>query len=420
MSNKITPVKLDVRGRVIPKGSTVRVAKWRVTFGKKITGGKKQRRFFETEREANKCIADTVAERKVKGNAAFSISDGLRVEALECLKKLDPFKASLTKAVDYFIAHANPPGGRQRVSDVVAEFMTARETRGCRKTTLSGYKCRLGKLTKQWGAKPINEIGRAELKKWILDTENSPKSRNNMIGDLSTLFNFALKERYCIENPAKDIERSILDDIPPGILTPSQARNLLLASAVEAPNLTAGLAIALFGGLRRSELCTLDWKEVDLKGRFITVTAFKAKTRQRRLVPISDNLAAWLQVYFHKDGPVLYSNPSDNGFTAQRRPLSVNSYGEQLRELIEAKPATPGKPRRPAIVSEWPDNALRHSFISYRLGKTKNENQTGVEAGTSPAMVYKHYREVVKPKDVEAYWNILPAGEATNIVPMTA
>lgn len=34
------------------------------------------------------------------------------------------------------------------------------------------------------------------------------------------------------------------------------------------------------------------------------------------------------------------------------------------------------------------------------------------EMGNSPAMIFKHYRELVKPKDATTYWAILPQEQA--------
>ncbi len=49
--------------------------------------------------------------------------------------------------------------------------------------------------------------------------------------------------------------------------------------------------------------------------------------------------------------------------------------------------------------------------------KVINENLTVAEIGNSPAMVFKHYRAVVKPEAVEVYWNILPKQEI-DVIPM--
>jgi len=58
------------------------------------------------------------------------------------------------------------------------------------------------------------------------------------------------------------------------------------------PELVPILAIGAFSGIRMAELNRLDWKAVDLERKFIEVRAGQAKTASRRIIPISDNLAA--------------------------------------------------------------------------------------------------------------------------------
>jgi integrase len=73
---------------------------------------------------------------------------------------------------------------------------------------------------------------------------------------------------------------------PVSIFTP---KNIALLLGKADATLRPFLAIGAFGGLRMAELQRLDWKEIDLDRGYITVDANKAKTRQRRLVPISDS-----------------------------------------------------------------------------------------------------------------------------------
>jgi hypothetical protein len=57
---------------------------------------------------------------------------------------------------------------------------------------------------------------------------------------------------------------------------------------------------------------------------------------------------------------------------------------------------------------EWPRNALRHSYISYRLAIVKDAAKVALEAGNSPDIIFKHYRELVTEQDAKAWFAINP------------
>jgi hypothetical protein len=59
-------------------------------------------------------------------------------------------------------------------------------------------------------------------------------------------------------------------------------------------------------------------------------------------------------------------------------------------------------------LNRWPDNALRHSAISYRLAKTSDLALVATQAGNSPSMVKKHYDAVVEKDAAEAWFSIRP------------
>jgi len=56
----------------------------------------------------------------------------------------------------------------------------------------------------------------------------------------------------------------------------------------------------------------------------------------------------------------------------------------------------------------WSHNVLRHSFISYRIAKVKNANEVALEAGNSPAVIFKHYRELATEAQADAWFAIRP------------
>jgi len=211
--------------------------------------------------------------------------------------------------------------------------------------------------------------------------ELSPQSRNNYRTVLNNLFNFAVARGYATANPVERTAKAKVTRGAPEILTVPQAVALL--NACDSDTLPF-VAISLFAGLRAAEAERLDWSEVDLDGGHIEVKGAKAKTGARRLIPISDNLAAWIRPLARRNGPVA--------------PLA-------LRDRLDAAKTRAG-------FKTWPANAMRHSFASYRLAQCADAARVSLEMGNSPQIIFAHYRELVKPKDAARYWQITPDADA--------
>jgi len=71
---------------------------------------------------------------------------------------------------------------------------------------------------------------------------------------------------------------------------------------------------------------------------------------------------------------------------------------DRINQLLRA----PGLPRK--------SNALRHSYISYRLAVINDTPKVALECGNSPTMIFKHYRELVEPEMAKAWFEITPVG----------
>jgi integrase len=207
--------------------------------------------------------------------------------------------------------------------------------------------------------------------------------------DCVLAFNFAVRRKLAIENPAaQSAKATVINDVPPAILTVEQATRLLAAADAQ---IVPYLAVGLFVGLRRAELERLDWAQVNFERGFIEVTAKNAKSRQRRIVTMQPNLSSWLLPH---------------------RKLSSNVAPELgFRELFEAA-------RKAAGIEPWPRNALRHSFASYHLAHFNNAARTSLELGhRSSGMLFAHYRELVMPGEAARYWAIVPQPQADVVVP---
>lgn len=251
------------------------------------------------------------------------------------------------------------------------------------------YESYLRVICSEFGRIDLTKILRQDIEDWLEESDWSPRTRKNYLVTLTTILNFAVGKGYRADNPAASIDRPILDDRPVGILTVEQARGLLLVAKEFDPEMLPALAIGLFAGLRRSEVFALDWSEIDHEHRTIEVKGIKAKTRQRRLVSVADSLAKWLGPHRKPSGPI---SPERN----------IDVFSERLHELAVK-----------AQISPWPHNAMRHSFGSYFLGKTKDENLTASEMGNSPEVIIKHYRALVRGSDVARYWGLAPVNVQT-------
>jgi hypothetical protein len=125
----------------------------------------------------------------------------------------------------------------------------------------------------------------------------------------------------------------------------------------------------------------------------IEVKASKSKTASRRLVTIQPNLREWLAPYRTCVGRVC--------------PANLQPKINDDRECA-------------GLRAEWPQNALRHSFGSYHLARFNDAAKLAFEMGNSPATIFRHYRQLVKPKDAERYWNIAPAVDSKKLIQFAA
>jgi len=353
---------------------------WVVSLGRKFTGGSRQRRYFDNRKEANVFISQSERSRQQLGREAFTLPLGLRVEAVTCSQRLKPLNVTLTQAVEFFVRNMPTPETSKSITELKDVFLKSRKVMNCRPRTLVQYESYLRIICLEFGKIAVGKMLRQDIEDWLEESGWSPRTRKNYLVTLTTILNFAMGKGYRADNPAANIERPILDDRPVGILTVEQVGRLLRVAKESDGEMLPALAIGLFAGIRRSEIFALDWSEIDHEHRTIEVKGIKAKTRQRRLVSISENLVAWLNPHRKSSGPIC---PERN----------IDVFSERLHKL-SAK----------AEIVNWPHNAMRHSFGSYFLGKSKDENQTATEMGNSPDVVVKHYRALVRDVDVKRYW----------------
>jgi integrase len=322
------------------------------------------------------------------------VGDANPVEVGEFFKKFHP---------------SNMPA--KSVAEVVDELIEAKEADRCSDVYIKDLKGRLGKFKAAFAGR-IGSVMTGDIENFLRNVKvmervggevrykaASPKSRNHYRAAIGTLFYFAEARGY-IPKGLVDIEAVALAKQKDGEIEIFRPEEMARVLAAASDNLIPFLTIGAFAGLRHAEIQRLDWSEVRLEDGFIEVKAGKAKTASRRLVPITDNLRKWLLPHHKPQGPVcLYA-----------------SMSKQLLWIAEDVDKA-WKKENPPGSFVWKHNALRHSFISYRVADVKNAAQVALEAGNSPRMIFSNYRELVRPTDAKKWFSIEPKAD-DKVTPM--
>ena len=328
--------------------------------------------------------------------AARSIADRLgvplvsAVEDYAAAKGLLPAGTHLLSAIEFF--KSRHQGSDLSVAEAVRRYLDSRKAAGCCGKHLSGLEAKLGLLTEAF-VMPLSGLTLEDLRRHVELLQNprhglrplAPRTRRNHIKSLKGFLRHAVRQRWVSRGWTEDLEALELPESLPGpiqVFAPTELERLLVEAERSAPALIPYLAIGGFAGLRTAELHRLDWGHVDFDEGYIEVTARNAKVRgRRRLVPMGENLKAWLKPLAREHGLV----------------LPEESRLGHLRTRVAADAGV-----------LWRHNALRHSFISYRCAITKNVAQVSYEAGNSPAIIHTHYLNVRRESEAVAWFGMKP------------
>ncbi|MEY2487128.1 MAG: hypothetical protein QOH39_2776 [Verrucomicrobiota bacterium] len=349
---------------------------------------KRARRFFETRTDADEFAKQKNTALKNTGTDGAEFSPRLRVMAQECAERLGDYGKTIADATAFLVAHLEASKKSCTAQELVEKLISAKTADGASKRYIEDLSSRLNRFAKKFDGQKVATITGAQIDDWLRGLNVSPVSRNNYRRVLVVMFNYAIQRGYATSNPAESTAKAKVVGEAPGILTVNQTVQLLEAASAD---ILPYLAIGAFAGLRRAELERLEWSDVQFDSDLIEVTAAKAKTARRRFVKIQPNLREWLLPLRKHRGKVA---PDD------------------FRKKFDAA-------RTAAKITEWPDNALRHSFASYHLAHFKDSAALALEMGhTDSEMIFNHYRQLVRPKEAERFWNIRPA--TADVVPFDA
>lgn len=264
---------------------------------------------------------------------------------------------------------------RLTVREVVNEFLLTKAKGNRSDRYLRQLRVSLASFAKNRANTPLENVTLKEIEKWVFKV-GRPKTMRGYLGDVKTLYNFALRRQYISNAFATQVElpQSDTRHVQPGIHTPEQTRTVLKYARKLDLDVCRHLAVRYFAGLRTAEAHRLREENILADRGVIEVPALASKTRSRRLVKIQPCLASWLAL-----GGVL-------------RPLGPMT----VRHVLKGSGV------------DWPHNVTRHSFVSYHLAAYENAAKTALEAGHDQAMLFAHYRALVTKEQAEEFFAIVP------------
>lgn len=274
----------------------------------------------------------------------------------------------------------NPPPQPQHplrhspdLTDAIHAFLVSKQKTGRDLAWIRTLRSSLTQFAKTRSRVPLDHLSPTDIQDWVYGQGWNPRTITNRLGHLREFFRHCIARGWVRTCPVSLVERPTKSAAPePGIHTPDQVQSLLNAAARTDLSVCRFLAIRYFAGLRTSEACRIT--EANIKGDWIEIPASVAKTRYRRLIPITGNLQAWL----------------DLGGTL---PMPTERRARRIAQSL-------GIP--------WPHNATRHSWVSYHLALNDSASTTSAQAGHSEEMLFRHYRALATKEAARAYFLILP------------
>ncbi|HEY5915421.1 MAG TPA: tyrosine-type recombinase/integrase [Verrucomicrobiae bacterium] len=411
-------------------GKPKRYLEYRLTW---YEDGKRQIKtsanYLALRTQAIEILKDLKEGRRTTSSAADLLTAAQRNEYARAVKIVQPTGVALDVVATHFaeavkilgsdlvVLAAQEYANRHRklqartVSEAVEEFITEKERR-LQAGTLSDVHVRrlASRLRAFAGAVSMNiaSVTAEDINKFLDDlrvSDDGPvvstRTRDNWADSIATLYEWSKVKRYVPFDYDEPSRITRLDNDEEGVIeiyTPAEMKALLDNADKE---LLPVLAIGAFAGIRTSEMLRLDWSDVKMDNGSSSIVVQKGKVKRRyksrRIVPMTENLKAWLEPYAKAQGPVwAWSEPQ------------LHKRFQELADKVE----TAMRKRDKSIEFKWKHNALRHSFISYRVADVKDVPKVAVEAGNSPQMIYSNYLELVTEPDAQAWFAIRPKAKA--------
>jgi integrase len=359
--------------------------------------GKRQRLFFETKEQAESQIMSIRNRRMTFGETLEQLSPTRASEALAAYRLLEGHDVSLLDAVTGFLAVHKDRNSSIPFLELFNSFLDAKKDRN------QQYLRELRITRDRWQelhTKLVCDVTHRDLEPLLYKL--TPGARNPILRYWRAVFNHGIKKGYLSENPVSslDFERRKRREVE--TLTNKQVKSMLEHALSEDLQLLPFLVLGLFAGVRPDgELQKLEWSDIDLNDKVVTIRPEVSKTNRRRFIDLSDNAILWFEAYRKRGGQTVGH--------------IVTCNESELRGRRQRNWKTAG-------IERWIQQGMRHSYCSNWLAQHKDVNKLVLQSGhDSVDTMWRNYHKGTPEAEAEKFWAIKPPKrKARKIVPFAA
>jgi hypothetical protein len=377
-------------------------------------GGRLKRKTFSDKKDALTFLAAAKVQNENYGAAAFAITDSLRTDAIRAAEILAGINVSLTEAARFYRNDHERRTQGKPFNEAIEHFLASNKSKnGVYRANL---KTRLGHFAAAAVGENTMSIDADDISRFLAELPYAPRTVDHYWSHLDSFFIHCKNRKWVTDNPMRSVPRKKVVSGDIEFLTPKDAARILQCSDDQ---ILAGVVIGLFCGLRQSEIERLDWSMVDLSEGQIKLAAAKVKNSARRVVPIPACAIAWLTPLREISGPIWPAKEIKRDLWEQARVKA--GYGPYKQAsattaLLQADPKT-GLLR--TDLRPWPDNALRHTAITYKVAISPDLERIAYESGNSAGIIKEHYNGLATSRQAGSFYAIVPPAQ-NQIVRMTA
>jgi integrase len=320
------------------------------------------------------------------------------------------------------------PAEKVTLSMLLDEWIAHGETRGRSPNTLHGYRSKAARIK----AGPLGGVELAKLTTRDLDRWYDALLAGGMTAAtlmhhhrvVRAALNQAKRWKYIPQNPADDVQLDSGGRTEMHVPTAVQARALVLrATGTLSPDLGPILLFAMLTGMRRGELCGIQWSDVDWVGSRLTVRRSvwqirstwglkDPKTHQVRTIaldPVAMSILTAHKAKAESEAAIACVPLSSDAFVwstqadglSPRTPNSLTRAFHRLCRTLETEALASDPPR----VESWDFrfHDLRHLSATEMVGQGMDSRTAAARLGhANPSVTLAVYAHAVEARDREA------------------